>query len=257
MSNVETSEIKLGVVCPMANERETAVRFVREVLGQCAPWGFKSVTFFAVLDRVSRDGTLELLRELEAERADVRVVWAPENRSVVDAYLRGYREALDAGCGWVLEIDAGYSHQPADIPQFFARMLEGYDCVFGSRFCAGGRISQSSLKRRVISRGGTMLTNLLLGTRLKDMTSGFELFSRAALEEVLEKGINSRGHFFQTEIKAHCHRLRIAEVPIHYRAASNSVNHNVLRDAFTNLWRLYRSRPAAGRREPRRAERMS
>jgi dolichol-phosphate mannosyltransferase len=254
---VETPRIKLGVVCPMANERDTAVRFVREVLGQCAPWGFESVTFFAVLDRVSKDGTLELLKELEAERAGVRVVWAPENRSVVDAYLRGYREALDAGCDWILEIDAGYSHQPADIPQFFAKMLEGYDCVFGSRFCEGGRISQSSFKRRVISRGGTVLTNLLLGTKLKDMTSGFELFSRAALEEVLEKGIHSRGHFFQTEIKAHCHRLRIAEVPIHYRAASNSVNQHVLRDAFRNLWRLYRTRPAAGRRELRSTERVS
>lgn len=243
----------------MANERETAVTFVREVLAECAPWRFASVTFYAVLDRVSRDGTLELLRELEAARADVRVVWAPENRSVVDAYLRGYREALAAGCDWILEIDAGYSHQPADIPRLFAKMREGYDCVFGSRFCAGGRISESSLKRRVISRGGTLLANLLLGTRLKDMTSGFELFSRAALAEVLEQGIHSRGHFFQTEIKTHCHRFRIAEVPIHYRAASNSVNQSVLKDAFTNLWRLYRSRPAAAARrdEPRPTERMS
>jgi dolichol-phosphate mannosyltransferase len=257
MAGVEISAIKLGVVCPMANERETAARFVREVLEQCAPWGFRAVTFFAVLDRVSRDGTLDLLRELEAERADVRVVWAPENRSVVDAYLRGYREALAAGCDWILEIDAGYSHQPSDIPQFFAKMLEGYDAVFGSRFCDGGRISQSSFKRRLISRGGTVLTNALLGTKLKDMTSGFELFSRAALAEVLEKGVHSRGHFFQTEIKAHCHRLRIAEVPIHYRAASNSVNNHVLKDAFTNLWRLYRSRANGNARGPRRTERVS
>ena len=254
---MELPEIKLGIVCPMANERETAVRFVREVLGQCAPYGFASVTFFAVLDRVSRDGTLDLLRELEAESREVRVVWAPENRSVVDAYLRGYREALEAGCDWILEIDAGYSHQPADIPQFFDKMREGHDAVFGSRFCAGGRISESSFKRRVISRGGTVLTNLLLGTRLKDMTSGFELFSRAALEEVLAKGVHSRGHFFQTEIKAHCHGLRIAEVPIHYRAASNSVNNSVLKDAFNNLWRLYRARPAAGEGRVRHAERTS
>ena len=257
MSKVEISEIRLGVVCPMANERESAVRFVGEVLAECAPWGFKSVTFFAVLDRVSRDGTLDLLRQLEAERADVRVVWAPENRSVVDAYLRGYREALDSGCDWILEMDAGYSHQPSDIPQFFSKMREGYDAVFGSRFCAGGRISQSSLKRRLISRGGTVLTNLLIGTRLKDMTSGFELFSRAALQQALEKGIHSRGHFFQTEIKAHCHRLRIAEVPIHYRAASNSVNNHVLKDAFTNLWRLYRARPVAAHGASGRPERKS
>jgi dolichol-phosphate mannosyltransferase len=226
----------------MANERETAARFVEEVLERCAPFGFESVAFFAVLDRVSQDGTVELLRELERARPGLRVVWSPENRSVVDAYLRGYREALDAGCDWVLEIDAGYSHQPADLPRFFEKMSEGYDCVFGSRFCEGGRISESSFKRRVISRGGTLLTNLLLGTKLKDMTSGFELFTAPALREILSKGIHSRGHFFQTEIKAHAHALRVAEVPIHYRAASQSVNHKVLRDAFSNLWRLYRGR---------------
>jgi len=226
----------------MANERDTAERFVREVLAACAPFRFKSLTFFAVLDRVSRDGTLDLLRELEDSASQLRVVWAPENRCVVDAYLRGYREALDAGCDWVLEIDAGYSHQPADIPAFFEKMAEGFDCVFGTRFAHGGRITESALKRQVISRGGTLLTNLLLGTRLSDMTSGFELFSRAALEEVLRRGVNSRGHFFQTEIKVQCHGLRLAEVPIHYRAASDSVNNNVLKDAFANLWRLFRAR---------------
>jgi dolichol-phosphate mannosyltransferase len=240
--NRTANGLRLGVVCPMANERESAVRFAEEVLAACAPFDFESVTFYAVLDRVSRDGTLELVRELEKRRGDFRVVWAPENRSVVDAYLRGYREALDAGCDWVLEIDAGYSHQPSDIPRLFEKMLEGYDCVFGSRFCPGGRISESAFKRRVISRGGTLLTNLLLGTKLDDMTSGFELFSRGALQHVLERGVHSRGHFFQTEIKAHCHAFKITEVPIHYRAASASVNNNVLKDAFKNLWRLFRAR---------------
>ena len=241
-----TSGVRLGVVCPMANERDTAGRFVREVLAACEPFRFKSVTLFAVLDRVSRDGTLDLLRELEAAEPRLRVVWAPENRCVVDAYLRGYREALDSGCDWVLEIDAGFSHQPSDIPRFFEKMSEGHDCVFGTRFAHGGRISDSSLKREVISRGGTLLTNLLLGTRLTDMTSGFELFTRAALEEVLRRGVNSRGHFFQTEIKAHCHGLRVAEVPILYRAASDSVNRGVLKDAFVNLWRLFRARFSRG-----------
>ena len=84
-----TSGVQLGVVCPMANERGTAERFVREVLSACEPFRFKSLTFFAVLDRVSRDGTLDLLRELEAAVPQLRVVWAPENRCVVDAYLRG------------------------------------------------------------------------------------------------------------------------------------------------------------------------
>ena len=238
----EFSEIRLGVVCPMANEEADAARFVREVLDACAPRGFKSVKFFAVLDRVSKDRTREVLEELKGERPEVEVVWAPENRSVVDAYVRGYREALNDGCDWILEIDAGFSHQPSDIPQFFDKMMEGYDCVFGSRFCRGGAISDSSVKRRLISRGGSLLSNLLLGTKLKDMTSGFEMFTRQALSEVVKKGVKSRGPFFQTEIKAYCRKLRIAEVPIQYRAASHAVGNQAIKDSFSNLWRLFRLR---------------
>lgn len=239
---LKESEISLGVVCPMANEEESAERFVREVLAQCLPRGFRSVKFFAVLDKVCRDRTRELLEAMSKERPELSVVWAPENRSVVDAYVRGYREALAAGCDWILEIDAGFSHSPTDIPQFFDRMLEGYDCVFGSRFCKGGSVSDSSTKREVISRGGTLLANLLLGTKLKDMTSGFEMFTRGALEQILKRGIRSRGPFFQTEIKAYCKNLRIAEVPIQYRAASHNVGNQAIKDSFSNLWRLFRLR---------------
>jgi dolichol-phosphate mannosyltransferase len=235
-------DIKLGIICPMANEEASAARFVGAVLDECAPRAFKSVKFFAVLDRVSKDRTRELLEEFKTERPQLEVVWSPENRSVVDAYVRGYREALGAGCDWILEIDAGFSHQPSDIPQFFDKMAEGYDCVFGSRFCAGGTVSDSSTKREMISRGGTILANLLLGTRLKDMTSGFEMFTRAALQEVLGRGIKSRGPFFQTEIKTYCRHLRIAEVPIQYRAASHNVGRRAIKDSFSNLWRLFRLR---------------
>ncbi len=232
----------LGIVCPMSNESGTAVAFVNEVLDVCESSGFKSVTLFAVLDHATKDNTLQLLQEAAHSLKGLRVVWAPENRGVVDAYVRGYREALTAGCDWILEIDAGYSHQPSDIPKFFEKMKEGYVCIFGSRFCDGGRVEDSSTKRRVISRGGSILANALLGTKMKDMTSGFEMFSQPVLREILDNGIQSRGPFFQTEIKAHCRNLAFVEVPIHYRAASHHINHAALKDAFSNLWRLFRLR---------------
>jgi dolichol-phosphate mannosyltransferase len=121
-------------------------------------------------------------------------------------------------------------------------MAQGYDCVFGSRFMDGGKISNSSLKRRMVSYGGTLLTNGLLGTRLTDMTSGFEMFTRRALGIVLEKGIHSRAHFFQTEIKIHCRNLKLAEVPIHYQMASPGLDKGPVNEAFTQLWRLFRLR---------------
>jgi dolichol-phosphate mannosyltransferase len=240
--NLRFATVSLGVVCPMANESETAVSFVNAVLEQCSSRGFKTVTFFAVLDRVTKDNTRELLERLQETEPRLRVVWAPENRGLVDAYVRGYREAINDGCDWILEIDAGFSHQPSDIPQFFNRMLEGHDCVFGSRFCEGGRISESPIKRHILSRGGTILANTLLGTRLTDMTSGFEMFTRPALEEVLNKGIQSKGPFFQTEIKVYCRNFQISEVPIHYRAPNHNINSGVLKDSFSNLWRLFRLR---------------
>jgi len=233
-------DINLGIVCPMANERSTAAEFVKAVLEQCK--GFKSVKFFAVFDNACKDGTYDLLKGWQDKPTQLQLVWAPEDKCVVDAYVRGYREALEAGSNWVLEIDAGFSHQPAEVPQFFEKMVQGYDCVFGSRFCKGGEFAERPLSRYIISRGGSILTNLLLGTKLKDMTSGFEMFTSGALRKVLDKGIRSRGHFFQTEIKAYCRDMRIAEVPIHYRAPSQNVTTAIIIDAFENLLLLFGKR---------------
>jgi len=244
--SAKVSEIRLGIVCPMANEEDCAADFVEQVLTRTAQRGFESVKFFAILDRKSTDRTREILERLARTQTALLVVWAPENRCVVDAYVRGYREALNADCDWILEIDAGFSHQPEDIAQFFDKMLEGYDCVFGSRFCRGGSMKETAFKRYLVSRGGTILSNLFLGTELADMTSGFELFTRDSLQHVLDRGIRSRGPFFQVEVKTYCHRLKIAEVPIQYRAASHQVGKAALKDSFSSLWRLFRLRLQGG-----------
>lgn len=235
-------EDRLGIACPMANEGPDAVRFVREVLHHCP--SDVDVTFFAVLDNVTKDNSLELLRDYRKIEPRLQVVWAPENRCVVDAYVRGYREALAAGCTWILEIDAGFSHLPQEVPQFLAKANQGYDCVFGSRFMPGGAFTDKSIKRYLVSRGGTLVANLLLGTKQTDMTSGFELFSRRALNMVLARGIRSRAHFFQTEIKFYCRSLNYIEVPIHYRSPSPRLGASALQDAWRQLWRLYKERRA-------------
>jgi len=240
-TSFDVADLRLGIVCPMANEAGSAVDFVDAVLDVCTSYDFEAVTLFVIVDKASLDNTRELLEAQQSARPELRVIWAPETRGVADAYVRGYREALDSGCDWILEIDAGFSHRPSDIGSFFEAMADGNDVVFGSRFSEGGR-NLGTRRRRIISRGGTALTNLLLGTTLTDMTSGFELFTRAALESVLAKGIESKGPFFQTEIKTHCRNLRIAEIPIRYDAGSHSIGLRALAESFANLWRLFRRR---------------
>jgi dolichol-phosphate mannosyltransferase len=235
--------IQLGIVCPMANEAESAAEFVDAVLAECVRYQFSSVTFFVIVDTASHDNTLGVLELHQLGTPELRVIWAPETRGVADAYVRGYREALAAGCDWILEIDAGFSHMPSDIRSFIDAMASEPDCVFGSRFMKGGQ-NLGTLRRRVISRGGTALTNTLLGTHLTDMTSGFQLFTRPALEDVLAKGIRSKGPFFQTEIKTYCRNLRVAEIPIQYKAGSNNIGRRAIVESFVNLWALFRRRLA-------------
>lgn len=237
------SRIALAIVCPMANEGDNAAAFARAVLEQCS--GFRSVTFLAVVDKASTDNTRQILEDLALKNPSVVAVWAPENRCAVDAYVRGYREALARKADWILEIDAGFSHQPDDIPKFFVQMEKGYDCVFGSRFMKGGRISAGNPKRYFVSRMGTVLSNLLLGTKMADMTSGFEMFSSRAMTHILERGIRSRAHFFQTEIKVHCRNLNIVEVPIHYKSPSPRMKSSAITDAFRQLGRLFALRISA------------
>jgi len=226
----------------MANEIETAGDFVDAVLAEASKFPFREISMFPVFDTVCKDGTRELLEERASSEPRIKVVYAPENRCVVDAYMRGYLRALEEGCDWILEIDAGFSHDPRAIPAFLGKIQEGIDVVYGTRFTRGGSIQNSSFRRKFISRFGGLVSNLLLGTKLGDMTSGFILYSRHALEHVLAQGVQSRGPFFQTEMKYHARSLSFAEVPITYRGASHNVGKKALDDASHHLRRLVRDR---------------
>ena len=231
------SDWSLVIMCPMANERDSAETMVRDFLK--AAEGFRKVIFMPIFDRSCTDGTIDLLRDMAKTEPRLNVVYLENSRGQVEAYLNGYAKALALpDVDWVLEVDAGFSHRAEDLKNFFPPMLDGAEAVFATRFAEGGEMRTCKLSRRVISQGGTLLTNLLLGTKLTDMTSGYQMFSRPVLEYLVKRGIHSRGHFFQTEMKAYSHRFRIAEAPIIYMGASSVVGGKILRDAFTNLWRL-------------------
>ena len=226
---------KLGVVVPLANEEKTIGEFLNRVLvhlleGDCV---------YCVLDNMCRDRTRDLIGEYAARDPRVVLVWAPQNRCVVDAYFAGYRAAFGGGCEWILEMDGGFSHLPEEIPLFLAGMGQGCDYVGGSRYMAGG-CHESPWTRVFISKGGTMLTNWLLKTRMIDMTSGFECFSRRAMAHLLERGVASRANFFQTEIRFMMHQYKWMEVPITYRNNNFHVGRSSLREAFRILWELRR-----------------
>jgi dolichol-phosphate mannosyltransferase len=237
---------KLGVVIPLANEEATVEQLLQRVLAQLGPLD----RIFCILDGKSQDRTMALVRGVSSLDPRVVAVWAPENRCVVDAYFRGFRDALAAGCDWVLEMDGGLSHCPEEIPRFLDALGKGADFAAGSRFIRGGSY-QGRWSRRLLSRGGTLLANLLLGTGMKDMTSGFECYSRRALSRVVERGVRSRAHFFQTEIRYMLHDWSWVEVPITYCNPSTSVGKATILESVRLLLRLaWEARGKSGKMRP-------
>ena len=222
-----------AAIIPMANEEADfgpLVQQLSEAMNQ-----LEGGAIYFVVDGVSKDRTLELCREIEAADSRFHTVWAPENRNVVDAYLRGFREALDRGYEIIIEMDGGLSHDPRTLPAFLRALHEGNDCAFGSRYINGGSMVDSAWQRRVLSKGGSLLARVLLGVRFKDMTSGYQAFRREVLVRLMERPLLSKAHFYQTEVRYLLRGEKAIEVPIHYRAPSPRVSRNAIKNSFAVL----------------------
>lgn len=222
-----------AVIIPMANEEDDFAPFV-EQLSSSMDYLEGGAVYF-VVDGVSKDRTLELCKEIEARDSRYHTVWAPENRSVVDAYLRGFREALDKRHEIIIEMDGGLSHDPRALSAFLRALHEGNDCAFGSRYINGGSMVDSAWQRRVLSKGGSLLARVLLGVGFSDMTSGYQAFRREILLRLMERPLLSKAHFYQTEVRYLLRREKVIEVPIHYRAPSPRVSRNAIRNSFAVL----------------------
>lgn len=223
-----------AVTIPMANEEDDFDSFVsvlRDVFDKLG-----TGTAYFVLDNVSKDRTLDMCRELEAKDNRFRLVWAPENTCVADAYIRGLKEAYNNGHDLIIEMDAGMSHDPRAIIMFVRVLNEGNECAFGSRFINGGSMADSPLFRRMLSKNGTRITNLLLGTRMYDMTSGFQAFHRDIVGLIINYPFRSKAHYYQTEMRYLLRKKRYREIPIHYRAPSNRVSKGAIQNALKVLF---------------------
>ena len=234
---------KFAVVVPLANESDTFAEFTSiliEVFDRIETEGIFSGEAYFVVDNVSKDNTLQLCEDLYARDKRFIPVWAPENRNVVDAYIRGYKEALHSDkYDYVLEMDGGLSHDPYAIPMFLRYLSEGHKCVFGCRFMNGGSIYDSNWRRTVLSRGGTILSNLLLGTNFRDMTSGYMGFHVDVAHKFVEYGLLSKAHFYQTEVRYLLRNQRYIEAPIHYMAPSPRVSNKAIKNSFAVLFHYW------------------
>ncbi|MFC2098260.1 glycosyltransferase [Bacteroidota bacterium] len=222
-----------AIVVPMANEEKDFKEFIDALTN--ALDRIQAGKVYLVIDKASVDSTHDLCKELAGRDNRYEVVWAEENRNVVDAYINGYRAAARNGHEVIIEMDAGMSHDPRALPMFLRVLNEGNECAFGSRFINGGSIYNSNRSRTFLSRFGTTLANTLLGSKLFDMTSGYQGFHLNVVKEFIDYPLRSTGHFYQTELRYLLRHKRYAEIPIHYRVPSPSISSSSIRNSLGTL----------------------
>jgi dolichol-phosphate mannosyltransferase len=229
-----------AVIIPLANEERDFLTFTNELKNVLNR--IEEGTVYFIIDRVSRDKTLDLSLELSKNDNRFKTIWSPENKNVVDAYLKGYKEAVVNNHDFIIEMDAGMSHDPNALPMFLRVLNEGNECAFGSRFINGGSICDSNWKRTFLSKTGTCLSNFLLGSKMKDMTSGYQGFHLKVVKKFLDYNLRSKAHFYQTELRYLLRNTRFAEIPIHYRAPSPSVSKKAITNSLIVLFYYFLNR---------------
>ena len=205
------------LILPTYDEAENLAAIVaaaRAVLHDAAPGGHKVL----VVDDDSPDGTGDIADAIAAEHDDVEVLHRTTREGLGPAYLAGFAHALERGAQLVMEMDADFSHDPADLARLLAAAEEA-DLVLGSRYVAGGGVADWGRIRRVVSRGGSWYARIVLGLDVRDLTGGFKCFRRVVLETIDLPTVRSRGYAFQVELT---HRavhagFRVVELPIVFR----------------------------------------
>ena len=225
-----------AVLClPTYNERENLEPMIA-ALGDALDTSQDRVL---VIDDGSPDGTGEIADRLAAEHPWVAVLHRETKAGIGPAYVAGFRQALAEGAELVLEMDCDFSHDPADVPRLIAAAA-GADLVLGSRYAPGGGTANWGLVRRVVSRGGCLYAQVILGLRVRDLTGGFKCFRRETLEAIDLDALSAHGYAFQIETTYRVTRagLRIQEVPITFverRAGASKMTGSIVAEA---MWRV-------------------
>ena len=233
------------LVLPTYNEAENIEPFVAAVRAK-----LPETAQILIVDDNSPDGTGARADALAERHDNVNVLHRREKEGIGPAYIAGFRRALAAGAGLVLEMDSDFSHDPAYLPRLLDAS-ERADLVLGSRYVPGGGVGDWGPLRRAISRSGSAYARLLLGVEVRDLTGGFKCFRREVLEAIDLDSIQARGYAFQVEMtyRAIRHGFKVVEVPIVFRdrrVGSSKMDRSILVEA---AWQVPRMRFGYRKRE--------
>jgi dolichol-phosphate mannosyltransferase len=200
------------VIIPTYNEKENIASIITAV------FALEKDYHVLVIDDGSPDGTAAIVRSMMAVYPDRLFLEERKGKlGLGTAYIHGFKWSLARGYQFIFEMDADFSHSPADLERLYhACKVDGADLAVGSRYVPGGKTENWPLDRQLYSRGGALYTKLLTWMPVNDPTAGFLCYSRKVLEAINFDMIQFVGYAFQIEMKFAAWKLgfRIKEVPI-------------------------------------------
>jgi dolichol-phosphate mannosyltransferase len=224
------------VVIPTYDEKENVRSIARAVFEQLPE------TDLLFVDDNSPDGTGQILDEMASADGRVHVMHRPGKSGLGRAYINGFKWALNRDYTFIFEMDADFSHDPRELPNFL-KAAENADLVLGSRYVGGIRILNWPLSRLLLSKGAAIYVNAITGLPVTDPTGGFKCYRRTVLEAIDLDKVVSNGYSFQIEMThtAWVGGFRIVEIPIVFedrRSGYSKMNKAIAKEAFWMVWRL-------------------
>jgi len=227
------------VVIPTYNEQENITR----ILG--AVFSLEGDFHVLVIDDNSPDGTAGIVRELQSTFPGRLFLEERKGKlGLGTAYIHGFLWAIEKGYGYIFEMDADFSHNPADLIRLYkACHDDGADLAIGSRYVKGGGVINWPRNRIALSKGASLYTRMILWMPVKDPTAGFVCYKKEVLEAINFSQIRFVGYAFQIEMKFAAWKLgfKIKEVPIIFQDRTEGIskmNKGIVKEGILGVLKL-------------------
>jgi dolichol-phosphate mannosyltransferase len=224
------------IIIPTYNEKDNIQKLVRDIHQQ------DPTVHILVVDDHSPDSTGDIIKGMTGKIPNLFLLEREGKQGLGTAYVAGFKFALQNGYRYIFEMDADYSHDPKEIPNFLEAIKDA-DVVIGSRYCKGVNVVNWPLSRLVLSLFANKYTRIITGLPLHDSTGGYKCFRREVLQAINLDEIRSGGYSFQIEMnfKAWKKGFRLKEIPIIFidrTIGQSKMSKRILREAVWMVWKL-------------------
>lgn len=226
--------MKKCVIIPSYNELENMKMLIPTLLG------LESEFDILVVDDSSPDGTGRLVQDFASQNKRVNLLTRVKKEGLGKAYIAGFKWCLEKGYDVITQMDADFSHRPVDLDRILKKIPEK-DFIIGSRYVPGGQVENWGLIRKLISRGGSLYSRLILGFPTRDWTGGFNTWKAKVLQDIGLDSIVSNGYSFQIELKYKAQKKGYVafEEPIVFadrRVGQSKMSLKIVLEAFYKVW---------------------